>query len=96
MSGVSEVLAASTYIPASSLEPEQNPVAIAVAAAAAAMALVLGVRLWRKAGAKRPAAASGAQWEIITRKPLPAEPPPWQTRATDPAPRSRTKPPGRD
>lgn len=96
VSGVSEVLAASTYIPASSLEPEQNPVAIAVAAAAAAMALVLGVRLWRKAGAKRPAAASGAQWEIITRKPLPAEPPPWQTRATDPAPRSRTKPPGRD
>lgn len=97
VSGVDEVLAASTYVPASSLEPDKNPVGIAVAAAAAVMALMLGLRLWRRAGAKRaPAGPSPAQWEIITRKPLPAEPPPWEKEADKPAARSRTKPPGRD
>lgn len=96
VSGIDEVLAASTYVPASSLQPQKNPVGVAVAAAGAVMALVLGVRLWRRAGEKRPPAAGGTQWEIITRKPLPAEPPPWQTRADKPLPPSRTRPRGRD
>lgn len=98
VSGVDEVLAASTYVPASSLRPEGNPVAVAVAAAGAAMALLLGVRLWRRAGAKRPVPGPApAQWEIITRKPLPAEPPPWEKGAGKTPPRSRTRPPyGRD
>ena len=96
VSGVDEVLAASTYVPASSLQPEKNPVGIAVAAAAAVMALVLGMRLWRKAGKKKPAATGPAQWEIITRKPLPAEPPPWEKETDKASPRSQTKPPSRD
>ena len=97
VSGVEEVLAASTYVPASSLRPEGNPVGVAVAAAGAAMALLLGVRLWRKAGAKRPASGpTPAQWEIITRKPLPAEPAPWEKGTDRSSPRSRTKPPSRD
>lgn len=96
VSGVDQVLAASTYVPASSLQPDKNPVGIAVAAAGAVMALVLGVRLWRRAGKKRPVAAGGAQWEIITRKPLPAEPPPWEDLPEGHTPRSRTKPPARD
>ncbi len=97
VSGVSEVLAASTYVPASSLEPEKNPVGVAVAAAAVAMALLLGVRLWRQGGKKLPRKGLGgptpAQWEIITRKPLPGEPAPWQLEADKPAVRSSTKPP---
>ena len=96
VSGVDEVLAASTYVPASSLQPDRNPVGIAVAAAGGAMALLLGVRLWRKAGGKKPATATPAQWEIITRKPLPAEPPPWGKDTDKSSPRSRTKPPSRD
>ena len=60
------------------------------------MALVLGMRLWRKAGKKKPAATGPAQWEIITRKPLPAEPPPWEKETDKASPRSQTKPPSRD
>ena len=52
------------------------------------------MRLWRKAGAKRtPSGPTPAQWEIITRKPLPGEPAPWQLEADKPAVRSSTKPP---
>ena len=99
VSGLPEILAASTYVPQSSLKAETNPVGLAVAAACAALAVLLGVRLWKK-DKRVPRGALGgqspAQWQIITRKPLPAEPPPWQAGSSETPRRPRTKRPGGD
>ena len=95
VSGVDQVLAASTYVPQEDLKPQADPVGVALAAAALAVLALLGWRLWRRAKASPAPKGYGlTEWEVITRPPAGSPAPPWQQQGEQGAPRSRPKPPG--
>lgn len=90
VTGLPEILQASTYVPQKSLSPKPNYLGLAVGAAVALAALVLVFRLLRRsAGEVKPyrrgktRRAAAAEWDFIVRPSLPAEPLP-------PAPRQQT------
>lgn len=89
VTGLPEVLQASTYVPQKSLAPRQSYLGWGVGAAAALLALVLVLRLLRRGSGPKPfkhgktKPITEADWSIITRQPLPAE---------DLTPRAKGKP----
>lgn len=81
VAGLPEILQASTYVPQKSLAPRPSYLGWGVGAAAALLALVLVLRLLRRGGGPKPfkhgktKPITEVDWEIITRKPLPAQDP---------------------
>ena len=76
--GLPQILKANTYIPQSSLVPQKNPVGVIVGVTAAALLALLAVRFWYKgkmdkAIQSKALSKSAAQWDIISRQPLPSD-----------------------
>lgn len=73
--GMPEILKANTYIPPTSLQPEKNPVGMALGAGAAMVALLLAYRLLHRSKEMQGPSnqVTQAEWDFITRQPLPSD-----------------------